>query len=96
MKPYETVQEVLEAAKIHGPYVKRFFEHYYLNEGDLESLDTYFVAYDKIEKMTANGYNCYYLTGEYALSEEELDTEFAYYFHACVFATKEKIFTIVF
>ena len=76
--------------------VEIVFEHYYLNEGDLESLDTYFVAYDKVEKMTANGYNCYYLTGEYAFSEEELDTEFAYYFHACVFATKENIFTIVF
>lgn len=30
MKPYETVQELLEDAKIHGPYVKRSFEHYYL------------------------------------------------------------------
>ena len=30
MKPYETIQEVLEAAKIHGPYVKISCGRYYL------------------------------------------------------------------
>lgn len=30
MKPYETIQELLEAAKIHGPYVKRSFGRYSL------------------------------------------------------------------
>lgn len=29
MRPYETIQEVLEAAKIHGPYVKKSGERYY-------------------------------------------------------------------
>ncbi len=76
--------------------VEKVFEHYYLNEGDLENLDQYFVSYDKIEKITASGYTSYYLTGEYAFSEDEINTEFAYYFHACIFATKENIFTVVF
>ena len=31
MKPYETIQEILEAAKIHGPYVVGINNHsYYL------------------------------------------------------------------
>lgn len=30
MKPYETIQELLEAAKIHGPYVKKSGGRYYL------------------------------------------------------------------
>lgn len=30
MKPYETIQEVLEAGKIHGPYIKRSSGSYYL------------------------------------------------------------------
>ena len=30
MKPYETVEELLEASKIHGPYVKRSFGRYSL------------------------------------------------------------------
>lgn len=76
--------------------IQKVFEHYYLNEGDLESLDQYFVSYDKVEKITASGYTSYYLTGEYAFSEDEINTEFAYYFHACIFATKENIFTVVF
>lgn len=76
--------------------VEKAFEHYYLNEGDLESLNEYFVAYDMVEKTSVNGYNCYYLTGKYAFTEDELDTDFAYYFHAAVFATKEDIFTVAF
>lgn len=76
--------------------IKKAFEHYYLNEGDLESINDYAVKYEKIEKTTANGYNCYYLTGEYAFSEDELNTDFAYFFHAAVFATKENIFTVAF
>ncbi len=76
--------------------IKKVFEHYYLNEGELENLDDYAVIYDKVEKTSANGYNCYYLTGKYAFSEDEIDTDFAYFFHAAVFATKEDIFTVVF
>ena len=76
--------------------IKKVFEHYYLNEGELENLDDYAVIYDKVEKTSANGYNCYYLTGKYAFTEEEIDTDFAYFFHAAVFATKEDIFTVVF
>ncbi len=76
--------------------VEKVFEHYYLNEGELENFDDYIVIYDKAEKMSANGYNCYYLAGKYAFSEDEIDTDFAYYFHATVFATKEDIFTVVF
>lgn len=30
MKPYETIQELLEDSKKHGPYVKRSGERYYL------------------------------------------------------------------
>ena len=30
MKPYETIQELLEDAKIHGPYVKKSGGRYYL------------------------------------------------------------------
>ena len=31
MKPYETIQELLEAVKIHGPYVQNKYDHsYYL------------------------------------------------------------------
>lgn len=30
MKPYETIQELLEAAKIHGPYVMISGGRYYL------------------------------------------------------------------
>ena len=30
MKPYETIQELLEAAKIHGPYVRKSGGRYYL------------------------------------------------------------------
>lgn len=29
MKPYETIQELLEAAKIHGPYVQNNYDHSY-------------------------------------------------------------------
>lgn len=29
MKPYETIQELLEAAKIHGPYVVGINNHIY-------------------------------------------------------------------
>ena len=76
--------------------VEKVFEHYYLNEGELENLDNYTVIYENVEKITANGYNCYYLAGKYAFAEDELDTDFAYFFHATVFATKEDIFTIVF
>ena len=76
--------------------VEKVFEHYYLNEGELESINDYAVKYDKIEKAAANGYNCYYLTGKYAFSKEEIDTDFAYYFHAAVFATKEEIFIVAF
>lgn len=76
--------------------VEKVFEHYYLNEGDLENLNEYVVKCDKVEKTTVNGYNCYYLTGAYAFSEGEIDSAFAYYFHAAMFATKEDIFTIVF
>ncbi len=76
--------------------VEKVFEHYYLNEGDLESINDYTVAYDKVEKIIANGYNCYYLTGRYAFSEEEIDTDFAYYFHSVVLATKEEIFIVAF
>ncbi len=76
--------------------IKKVFEHYYLYEGDLESLDEYFVSYDKVEKTTSSGYNCYYLTGNYSFSESELNSEMAYFFHACIFATKENIFTVAF
>ena len=30
MKPYETVQELLEDSKIHGPYVRKHGGRYYL------------------------------------------------------------------
>jgi len=31
MKPYETIQELLEGVKIHGPYVRNNYDHnYYL------------------------------------------------------------------
>lgn len=30
MKPYETIQELLEDSKIHGPYVKKSTGYYYL------------------------------------------------------------------
>lgn len=76
--------------------VEMVFKHYYLNEGDLESINDYVIICDKVEKISANGYNCYYLSGKYAFSEDEIDSEFAYFFHAAVFATKENIFTIVF
>ena len=76
--------------------IKKVFEHFYLNEGDLESLNDYIIICDKVEKMSANGYNCYYISGKYAFSEDEIDSEFAYYFHAAIFATKENIFTVAF
>ena len=76
--------------------VEKVFEHYYLNEGDLESINDYTVAYDKVEKIIANGYNCYYLAGRYAFSEEDINTDFAYYFHSVVLATKEEIFVVAF
>lgn len=76
--------------------VEKVFEHYYLNEGDLERINDHVVKYDKVEKIIANGYNCYYLTGKYAFSEKEIESYFAYYFHAIVFATKEEIFIVAF
>ena len=76
--------------------VEAVFKHYYLNEGNLERLSESYIACDKVEKIIANGYNCYYLTGKYAFSEKDLDSYFAYYFHAVVFATKEEIFIVAF
>ena len=75
---------------------EKVFEHYYLNEGELESINNYAIEFEKVEKTTANGYNCYYLAGEYAFNEDAIDSAFAYYFHAAVFATKEEIFIVVF
>ena len=74
--------------------IEAVFEHFYLYDGDLERADECSVKYELTEKRKANGYSCYYLQGNYAYSEEELNGDFAYYFNACVFATKEDIFVV--
>ena len=74
--------------------IQKVFEHFYLYEGDIESIDEYPVRYEVTEKRKANGYSSYYLQGNYAFSEEELDGEFVYYFNAYIFATKENIFVV--
>lgn len=76
--------------------VQAVFEHFYLYDGDLERTDECFVDYEVTEKRQANGYSCYYLQGNYAYSEENLGDEFAYYFNAYVFATKENIFVVTY
>ena len=76
--------------------IKKVFEHFYLNEGDPESINDYVIICDKVEKTSANGYNCYYLSGKYAFSEDEINGDFAYYFHSAIFATKENIFIVTF
>lgn len=73
---------------------QKVFEYYYLYDGDLEQLDECFVHYVITEKRKANGYSCYYFQGNYAYSEDNLNDEFAYYFNACIFATKENIFIV--
>lgn len=49
MKPYETIQELLEDSKIHGPYVKNKHNHNYylitrLYQIDIEGLKVNCVA----------------------------------------------------
>ncbi len=74
--------------------VQKVFEHYYLYDGDIERIDECFVRYETTEKREANGYSCYYFQGNYAYSEDDLNNEFAYYFNAYIFATKENIFVV--
>ncbi len=74
--------------------IQRIFEHFYLYESDLERTDECFVKYELTEKRKQNGYSCYYLQGNYAYSEEDLNGEFAYYFNSYIFATKENIFLV--
>jgi len=74
--------------------IQKVFEHFYLYDGDIERIDECFIKYKLAEKRKANGYSCYYLEGNYAYSEEDLNGEFAYYFNAYVFATKENIFIV--
>ena len=74
--------------------VQVVFEHYYLYEGDIERIDECFVKYTETKKEKVNGYSCYYVTGNYAYTEDELNSDFAYYFNAFVFATKEDVFVV--
>ncbi len=73
---------------------QKVFEHFYLYEGDIERINENSVQYDLTEKRNTNGYSCYYLQGNYACSEGDLNGEFAYYFNAYMFATKENIFVV--
>ncbi len=74
--------------------VQKVFEHFYLYESDLERTDECFVKYELTEKRETNGYSCYYVQGNYAYSEEDVNGEFAYYFNSYIFATKENIFVV--
>lgn len=74
--------------------IETVFEHFYLYDGDLERTDECSVAYKITEKSKVNGYSCYYLAGNYSYDEEDIDTDWAYYFNAYVFATKEDIFIV--
>lgn len=76
--------------------IQKVFEHFYLYDGDLERINECFVDYEATEKREVNGYSGYYLQGNYAYSEEDLGDEFAYYFNAYVFATKEDIFIVAY
>ncbi len=73
---------------------QKVFEHFYLYDGDIERIDESFVQYELIEKRKVNGYSSYYFQGNYAFSEDELNGEYAYYFGAYMFATKENIFVV--
>lgn len=74
--------------------IQTVFEHFYLYDGDLERTDECFVAYKITEKSKVNGYSCYYLAGNYSYDEEDIDTDWSFYFNAYVFATKEDIFVV--
>lgn len=74
--------------------VQTVFEHFYLYDGDIERINECFVDYETTEKREVNGYSCYYLQGKYSYDEEDIDSFFAYYFNAYVFATKESIFVV--
>ena len=74
--------------------IQAIFEHFYLYDGDLERTEECFVSYELTEKRKANGYSCYFLQGNYAYSENDLNDEFAYYFNSYIFATKENIFLV--
>ncbi len=72
------------------------FELVYLYENDIERINENYVKYTEIKEDKVNGYSCYYVTGNYAFSEKEVDSDFAYYFNAYVFATKENIFVVAY
>lgn len=76
--------------------IQAVFEHFYLYDGALERTEEIFVNYEVTEKTKANGYSSYYLQGNYAYSEDNLNDEFAYYFNAYIFATKENIFIVAY
>ncbi|MEE1503588.1 MAG: hypothetical protein UGF89_04990 [Acutalibacteraceae bacterium] len=74
--------------------IETVFEHFYLYDGDLERTDECSVSYKITEKSKVNGYSCYYLAGNYSYDAEDIDTDWAYYFNAYIFATKEDIFVV--
>lgn len=74
--------------------IQKVFEHFYLYDGNIERIDECSVLYKTTEKTTANGYYCYYLSGKYAYTEEDIDSDFACFFNAYVFATKENVFIV--
>ena len=76
--------------------IQAVFEHFYLKDGDFENSEEIFVNYEATEKTKVNGYSSYYLQGNYAYSEDNLNDEFAYYFNTYIFATKENIFIVAY